>query len=173
MRLFIAIGFSNSVKDALMRAVEELRRQGSGNFTRRENLHLTLAFLGELPDEKEAAAVLSRVKGKAFDISLGEMGNFRDLIWAGTVPEPELTALQNVIITQLRNAGLPFDNKPFRPHLTLCRRFTPFGIYYREAVERALGKPSCRVDRVSLMLSSRVNGRLTYTELAHKTLLTT
>ena len=50
MRLFVAIQFSPAVRSTLLEAVETLRRQGSGRFTRPENLHLTLAFIGETED---------------------------------------------------------------------------------------------------------------------------
>ena len=48
MRLFIAIRFDNKILDALTRYREELKKLGvTGRFTPRENLHLTLAFIGE------------------------------------------------------------------------------------------------------------------------------
>ena len=59
MRLFVAIRFSPAVEEALWTAVGDLRRQGAGTFTRRENLHLTLAFIGEtdrLEDARQAVA---------------------------------------------------------------------------------------------------------------------
>ncbi len=48
MRLFVAINFSKDVKNALLAAIDELKGQAvSGNFTSPDNLHLTLAFIGE------------------------------------------------------------------------------------------------------------------------------
>jgi 2'-5' RNA ligase len=48
MRLFIAIHFSPGVREVLLSAIDSLRAQAvSGNFTRPENLHLTLAFIGD------------------------------------------------------------------------------------------------------------------------------
>ena len=50
MRLFIAINFDDTELDAFEAARERLRDQaGAANYSRRENLHLTLAFLGEQP----------------------------------------------------------------------------------------------------------------------------
>lgn len=50
MRLFIAINFDDTELDAFEAARERLRDPGRGaNYSRRENLHLTLAFLGEQP----------------------------------------------------------------------------------------------------------------------------
>ena len=51
MRLFIAIRLNPETRDALVSAQSSLRKQGiGGNYTKTENLHLTLAFLGEYPD---------------------------------------------------------------------------------------------------------------------------
>ena len=60
MRLFLAIQLSPAVREALLTAQDALRRQGRGSFPPPENLHLTLAFLGEAEDPTRARAALSR-----------------------------------------------------------------------------------------------------------------
>ena len=75
MRLFVAILFPEPVRKALMDTMAQMRAQGAhGNFTRPENLHLTLAFLGETGAEGCRAAVraVDSVCGRApFSLSLG------------------------------------------------------------------------------------------------------
>ena len=67
MRLFIAIGLDDPVKDLLCRAQRQLKRQAlGGRFSRRENLHLTLAFLGEAPDIRRAAIALDQIQAAPF-----------------------------------------------------------------------------------------------------------
>ena len=57
MRLFIAIAFPDKIKDRLKAGMDDLLRQGvRASWSRRENLHLTLEFLGELDSDKEAIA---------------------------------------------------------------------------------------------------------------------
>jgi 2'-5' RNA ligase len=51
MRLFAAIAAEGAVREALVQAQAELRRLGRGSFPRPEMLHLTLAFLGEVPGD--------------------------------------------------------------------------------------------------------------------------
>ena len=54
MRLFIAIQFEDEILDALTDFQGDLNAQGvTGNYTKRENLHITLAFIGEYgnPDD--------------------------------------------------------------------------------------------------------------------------
>ena len=59
MRLFIAINFSPSFKKAILSSAQQLRDRGvRGNFTREENLHLTLAFIGESDRVNDIRGVL-------------------------------------------------------------------------------------------------------------------
>ena len=170
MRLFVAIGLSQEVRSALLAAIDVLRRQGRGNFTRPENLHLTLAFIGETDRAQEAEAAILGVEAPAFSLMVEGIGRFQDLYWAGTAPCPPLTTLQRQVEGALRSWEFPLERRPFRPHLTLCRSYRPGPGFDPAAVKRALGAPACPIDRIRLMASSRVDGRLTYTEVAHKRL---
>ena len=165
MRLFVAIRFSPEVDRRLLAAIDALRRQGRGNFTRAENLHLTLAFLGETERPDDAADAIRRIDAPTFSLELGTLGSFGSLYWAGAAPSPALRTVQSQTVRLLREAGFSPDDRPFRPHLTLCREFVPFRTLDAGAVERALGTPRCRIDRVSLMRSDRLSGRSVYSEL--------
>ena len=62
MRLFLAIRLSDEMKDALLSVRSEMYDGGvRGSFTPEENLHLTLAFIGEYPDADAVLAALSEV----------------------------------------------------------------------------------------------------------------
>ena len=66
MRLFIAINFGENELDSFEAARDRLReRAGRGNYSRRENLHLTLAFLGEQPQARlpDARAAMLAASG--------------------------------------------------------------------------------------------------------------
>ena len=73
MRLFIALPLCGDARQALLDVQQDMRNQGvRANFSRAENLHLTLAFLGALEGEAVRAAqeaVLS-LKGAAFSLTL-------------------------------------------------------------------------------------------------------
>ena len=171
MRLFVAIDFSPEVVEVLLRAANVLRRQGMGNFTRRENLHLTLAFLGETERVEAASDAVMSVKADTFPLTLEKLGHFRDLYWAGVRPSTALTALQRQVAQALTDRGFTLEDRPFRPHLTLCREFRPFASSFTtEAAEKALGTPSCIIRRVRLMQSRREKGRLIYSEVCGKNL---
>jgi 2'-5' RNA ligase len=90
MRLFIAIGFDPSVKDAICAVRDKLGAAAvRGHVTARDNLHLTLAFLGEQPPSRIPAIkqAMEQAKVGAFDIALSGAGRFArregDIWWIG------------------------------------------------------------------------------------------
>ena len=170
MRLFIAIQLNDEMKDALTRLQKQLQRQGvRGNFTRRENLHLTLAFIGEYPDPYDVKDVMETIDFEPFDISLDGMGSFGSLWWMGLEGGDELKTLAKHLRHALADAGIPYDRKKFSPHITLVRKPA-----IRNGAEKAaipeevladLPHASMLVDHISLMRSERGKHGMIYTEL--------
>ena len=160
MRLFIAINLSDAMKDALTAVQDDMYGRGvRGNFTPRENMHLTLAFIGEYPDKDRVLDALSSVSFSAFSLSLSGMGCFRDLWWASMDESAPLAAVARRIRRALAENGIPFDRKRFSPHITLIRKAagTMPGIR-PETV-------SMPVERISLMRSDRGKHGMVYTEV--------
>ncbi|MEU4333541.1 RNA 2',3'-cyclic phosphodiesterase [Micromonospora lupini] len=99
------------------------------------NLHLTLAFLGDvetarLADVRSALGLAAQRFRDDRDasprLSLGGGGVFGDgrrtVLWTDVRGDVEaLHALARLIRDRLRHAGLPYDHRPFRPHLTVAR----------------------------------------------------
>lgn len=84
MRLFLSIDFSDEIKNILTDAIRQLKRQSSSaNFTREENLHLTLAFIGETENYDAAVRAMETIKMQPFDITVSGFGNFGELWWIG------------------------------------------------------------------------------------------
>lgn len=170
MRLFYAILLSEEVLDALTDAQERLRAETvGGRLSRRENLHLTLSFLGETERLDAAKRAGEGLRSKPFSLSLRGAGSFRsgdsELFWAGAELSEPLRALQKELAGRLRAEGFVLDEKPFRPHLTLMRQAIPVPSFDRKAFAASIPQLSMRVENVSLMCSERVKGVLTYTEL--------
>ena len=165
MRLFIAIQFDREMKAALTAAQEAFRRQGvRGNYTPEENLHLTLAFIGEYSDSDRVLEVLDEAcAGEAIRLTLDGIGAFGDLWWAGIAENAELKALVRRLRRALADAGIPYDRKKFSPHVTLVRRAVCGRGFSAEAVR--VTRTSMRADRVSLMCSTRGKHGMIYTEL--------
>ena len=91
MRLFIAIQFEENILDALADFQDDLKSQGvTGNYTRRENLHITLAFIGDYGNPDAVLEAMERVEFKPVRISLDGVGSFGDLFWVGLADAPQL-----------------------------------------------------------------------------------
>ena len=165
MRLFLAVLLDEKMKNALRGVQNELRRRGvEGNYTRAENLHLTLAFIGEYPDPEAVTQALEGLCFAPFSLTLGGLGSFGELWWAGLEASGELDALVRRLRRALADAAIPFDRKSFRPHVTLIRQ-PRFRTDPRLDTLR-VPEAETRVERVSLMLSTRGKNGMIYTELA-------
>ncbi|MBQ9015386.1 MAG: RNA 2',3'-cyclic phosphodiesterase [Firmicutes bacterium] len=166
MRLFIAIQLNPDIRDALTDLQSRMQRLGvRGNYTRPENLHLTLAFIGEYGDPDHVLEVLDQIRFEPFRLRLKGIGSFRSLWWAGTEECPELNALVRRIRRGLSEAGIPFDRKKFSPHITLVRKpVSRDGSIPREVLEHAPAA-DMMADHISLMRSDRGRKGMIYTEL--------
>lgn len=170
MRLFMAIRFQPEIEERFARIVDELRTGAvSGNFTRRENLHLTVVFLGETARRDAAQEALENLEMPMFELVFETIGRFRrdegDIYWVGARQSDELYKLHHNLAVSLRARGFQLDNRPYRPHLTLGRRVVTTADFDREALSDRVGKMSVLVDSVTLMHSHRVDGHLTYSPL--------
>ena len=161
MRLFIALLPDDDFNDALIRAQDSLRRAGvRGNYVERENLHLTLAFIGEYHDPDAVLAAIKTAKPAPFLLSADGIGSFGDAWWAGVRPTDALTAYVARLRRALAASLIPYDKKKFVPHVTLVRRPDKDRI-------PPVGPPlaACEVSGVSLMRSDRGKNGMIYTEI--------
>jgi len=164
MRLFVALHFSPEIKTVLLTAIDDLRRQSTGNFTHPENLHLTLAFIGESDRVSEAKAALSAGTAAPFELTVGGAGKFGELWWAGIDNNPALSALAASVRNELTKRNIDCDPKPFKAHITLAREVLS------KEIKLTIPPTIMTVNRISLMRSDRINGKLTYTEVFVKAL---
>ena len=124
MRLFVALSLPDPVIESL------LALQGGvpgARWQKREQLHLTLRFIGEVDGAKAAAIddALALISAPAFALELKAVGSFggripRDL-WAGVKPCESLGHLQRKIESSLQRIGLEPDGRKYTPHVTLAR----------------------------------------------------
>ncbi|MCZ7564554.1 MAG: RNA 2',3'-cyclic phosphodiesterase [Burkholderiales bacterium] len=130
LRLFFALWPDDAVRDALAAWARALHKACGGRTTRPQNLHVTLAFLGDtdggrLPGLKAAAG---SVTPRAFELVLDQQGYWTHnrIAWAGASETPEaLRAMVVDLRAALGAAGFRFDEKPFVSHVTLLRKGSP------------------------------------------------
>lgn len=164
MRLFIAINFNEKILDALTGFQEEMKIHGvKGNFTKRENLHLTLAFIGDYGNPDKVLDAMEQVSFEPFDISLSGVGSYGDLFWVGLSENPKLNAYVKRLRKELAERGIPFDRKRFSPHITLIRRAEYKGGEMIPVTKAPKGH--MKAANISLMKSERGKQGMIYTEI--------
>jgi 2'-5' RNA ligase len=129
VRVFLAIplppDLATRAFEILPTALPALRRVKS------ENLHITLAFLGQTPDERladvTAAAADAAAPVSPFRLSFDRAGRFPErgrprVVWLGIADGlAGVVELGAGAYEGLRSRGLRFDDRPLAPHLTLAR----------------------------------------------------
>lgn len=172
MRLFTAVNFSDNILDSLQASINALKTHGvSGSFSRRENLHVTVVFIGETSRVSDIKAVLESVSSRPFTLRLGGLGLFRgDILWCGVEKNHILNNIQAQFNSGIKQLGFKPEDRPFSPHLTVCREaLIPTGLDIK-TLSHLFPELITEISRVSLMRSERVNGRLIYTEIYAKSL---
>jgi len=162
LRLFAAIRFTEPFRDAVLDCQHCLKQgAASGNFTRPENLHMTLAFIGEVKDPAPALRAVKSVSFAPFSLTLTEGGTFGgSLYWLGAESGGRAETLASSLRSALKREGVPFDTKPFQSHITLGRE-----VMLSAPVRMKVPAASMTVSHISLMKSERINGKLVYTEI--------
>ena len=165
-RLFIAVNLNEEMKDALMDIQDTMRTYGvRGRETVPENMHLTLAFIGDFDDPELVKSVVNSIEIRPFQIKLSGVGTFRDLWWVGIENSAPLMAISRRLRRALADADIPFDRKKFSPHITIIRRADgTLSDVPAEELEESFGA-SMTVDHISLMRSDRGKHGMIYTEI--------
>jgi len=133
LRLFFAVPVAAQLTESLTQIQQELRAAGAKvSWTRPENLHFTLKFLGDTPEDQvtELNEVAARVAEDiaAHQIEIGGVGGFPNrsrprVVWVGcTAGSEQFAQLGEKLDQYLSEAGLAEpDKRKFTPHLTIGR----------------------------------------------------
>jgi 2'-5' RNA ligase len=157
VRLFVAIPLPPDLASraflVLPSTLPALRR------VKPENLHVTLAFLGQTLDDRlidvAAAAREAAAGAAAFTLSFDRAGRFPErgrprVVWLGIGEgEAAVVALGARVDAGLRSRGLRFDDRPLAPHLTLARVADDASAVEAKTVDAALDElatPTLRFD---------------------------
>lgn len=170
MRLFFGLSLPDAVHQAVCGRAAACRKAIEGRYVREENYHMTLAFLGDVPENRinDAAEILRRcVSGMpAPRLTLGETSYFgraaNAILIVRVTSEPSLDSLHGALVQALEKAGLPFDPGPFSPHITLARHARAEGLSLPSGPAISFVP-----DKAHLYLSARnAEDILTYTPIA-------
>jgi 2'-5' RNA ligase len=179
VRAFIAIELPEGIKQGLMTAQEQLKDGGAGaTWTKPEGIHLTLKFLGEVPEAKIPqimSALTEAVRGRGrIRIEVASAGAFPNarnprVLWIGVSGDIDaLAALQTSVEEAMSGLGFDPEVRKFSPHLTLARiKYLRPGDKWQKVIEGARGVNlgGFEADAVSLMKSELKTSGAVYTEM--------
>lgn len=161
MRLFFACWPPRETAQALGRWAAEVRNDSGGKLTSVENIHLTLAFLGEA-DPGAAGGAARRVQGRRHELPIDEARYVKrnQMVWAGPTQVPQaLLALAADLRAALVRGGFTLEERPFAAHVTLLRKAL------RPAAIPPLPSVSWPVDEFLLVSSKSSSAGSTYAPL--------
>ena len=125
MRLFIAVSLSEDMKKDLVRFMHEMKKQGvEGNFVPAQNLHMTLAFIGEYDKPSKVKEILAGIPLPEFRLCLTDTGYFGNILWMGVKGNQKLKGYVRDLRAALKANGIPCDQEKFVPHITLVRKIS-------------------------------------------------
>jgi len=185
MRLFVALDLDDAAREALKseqrRLASRLGDRISLKWVRQDQAHLTLTFLGEVPDATAASLVdaFSRALPIApFDVTFDRVGIFPPrgeprILWVGAgAGAADVSRVNGECALRIHRLGLAVEDRPFHPHVTLGR----FRAGHRGEVERAIDGEARRpiatvhIDHATLYQSRLSSAGPSYVALAHATL---
>jgi 2'-5' RNA ligase len=129
MRIFVALDIEESIRERIARFLDGVRAFApDARWVRPESLHVTLKFVGEKPNEEveRVKQALASVRAKPVSMTFGGYGFFPTaksarVFWLGLEAGPELADLASTVDQSTAAAGVPTEERPFSPHLTLAR----------------------------------------------------
>lgn len=177
MRTFIAINFDQDVKNRLIDIEKSLKNMSEkGRFTSKDNLHLTLIFLGEIAEDRVKLAQLcvKNITAPKFEMIVNRLGRFKrpdgDIYWAGIETDLTLTSIYSQLYKNLNSYDFYIKDSEYVPHLTLARDLILKNEEEMEKYKENFEKIVIQVDNIQLMKSEMLDNKLTYTALYTKEL---
>ena len=124
IRLFVALELPEAVRDRLVGLEGGVP---GARWAHDDQLHLTLRFIGEVPENvgHDVDDALASIRAPGFELELAGVGEFGGknprALWAGVRPNAALVHLQKKVETALQRIGLEPETRKFSPHVTLAR----------------------------------------------------
>jgi 2'-5' RNA ligase len=165
LRAFFALVPDPATQRALGIIARDVAAHAGGRAIADANLHLTLAFIGDVMGERidVLRTIVVELPRPAFALTLDRIGTFKrsELAWiAPSLVPMRLTELESALTAALKTADFVLETRPFHAHVTLARRCT------KRIAKVHFGRVEWDVRRVALLASIAGNGGVCYRELA-------
>ena len=170
MRLFIAINFNDEIKQLIFdKEILLENKMINGHITAKNNIHLTLVFIGETNRPKDVSDCIEKIEENKFNLLIKGIKFFnrngKKLYYLDIKPNNYLLKLYEKLYDELTVKGFELEKREFKPHVTLARE-----VVLSEKVDIENLDYECKIEKISLMESKRINGELKYIEIYSKEL---
>ena len=158
MRLFVALDIDDAIRERIQRFMDGVREFASdARWVRPESLHITLKFIGEQEADsiEKIKSTLSTIEADSVQLTFRGHGFFSTprsarVFWIGINSGPQLATLAGAVDQSLHHLGIPEEDHPFSPHLTLARGAGGSGAPRRQKRDR----PNRSFDRLQEKLAA-------------------
>lgn len=157
---FLAVSLPSHMREVLRQRADLLKnRVDYKQWPDPQDYHITLAFLGAVEPGKisELKPVVLKAASQCapFSISLNEWGTFGKqdqprVLWAGVSAEQGLYDLQKMVCDACRSVGFELDTRPYRPHITLAKKWKGNGKLDKSALGTEIESASWQVKDIVL-----------------------
>ncbi|MGE8078669.1 RNA 2',3'-cyclic phosphodiesterase [Peribacillus loiseleuriae] len=130
---FYALTLPDETKEFLKQTSERIKSEFAfKKWLHQDDYHITLAFLGDAPEEMRQKSLEfvndALTEASRIDLQLDNIGIFGNvetprILWAGMNPSEQLSNLRKKVYVACEEACFTLDKKPFKPHITLARKF--------------------------------------------------
>ncbi|MBT2680744.1 RNA 2',3'-cyclic phosphodiesterase [Bacillus sp. ISL-35] len=137
---FYALEVPGEVKEVFKSQIEHLQEElPFKTWVHPQDLHITLAFLGNAPDDKmEAASERIEAAMKlqtSFELKIDHLGIFGRseaprIFWAGLKDSQDLKEVRQDVFSACLDAGFTLEKRPFSPHITIARKWVGEAPFY-------------------------------------------
>jgi RNA 2',3'-cyclic 3'-phosphodiesterase len=142
---FFAVRIPEETKLAIKDHLEKIKEKiPFSRWVHYQDIHITLAFLGSAPQDKLAEAqknVIAALNGeKALSMKINKLGFFGSadsprVFWADTEESKELQTIRKKVFIACEKAGFQLETRPFRPHITLARKWAGSLPFHKEMLD--------------------------------------
>ena len=176
VRAFIAVEPSAEIRNQIAAAGQELRGAGRLSFVSPNLMHITLKFLGEVSDSQiqKITASLDGIESRPYSLSsfgISTFGRPPRVIKAEVHDGGATAALAADVESRMAKLGLPREDKPFSPHITIARvrEYSP-ALQPKIAAIKERDFGTCEISAVLLKKSVLTPSGPIYTTLYQKNL---
>lgn len=161
MRLFIGIKLDTKAIKKIDSYMNYLYQTGvRGTYTKTNNIHLTLEFLGEVDKDKvnKLIDIINSIDISKLDyLEMDKTKMLKSIITLNVVKSDSLLEVQKDLHLKLKESGFILQERPYSPHITLVREAS-------KNLEENI-KVVSPVSKIILFESVRINNSLVYKEL--------